>query len=182
MEFERIEEIVGRWIATGRAANGQSQAQLGTALGEYLGKPWSRQSISAAEKGDRAFTAAELIAFGLALGCPVEALLEPPADVEQVGIGEGVIDARHLRTAAATNADLTAVAEAMQEMRRRWPQLQDTVTDLDELFQRAVRETWKAARGRGIVVAEEQADAHNELQALKQARRRAAVRRDGDQS
>jgi hypothetical protein len=168
----RIEQIVGQWIAKGRGD--KTQAQLGEELGRYLGKPWSRQSVSAAEKGERAFTAAELIAFSLVLGCTVETLLEPPAGVEHVEIGDdGQIDSRHLRTTAATNSDLADLVTAVHELRQRWPQLQGKVDELDELFERAVREVWRAARGRGIDVAQEEADARNEARREKQARWRA---------
>lgn len=171
-----IEQIIGHWIAKGRGK--QTQAQVGEALGQYLGKPWSRQSVSAAEKGDRAFTAAELIAFSLVLGCTVETLLEPPAGVEFVELGDGRIDSRNLRTTATTNSDLADLVSAVHELRQRWPQLQTTLTEIDEVVERAVRETWKAARGRGIDVAQEQADAHNEAQRAKQERRQASFRGD----
>lgn len=172
-----IERIIGQWIARGREATGQTQAQIGAALADYLGKPWSRQSVSAAEKGDRAFTAAELIAFSLLLGCTVETLLEPPPGVERIKIGEGEIDSRHLRTTAATNSDLADLVDAVHELRQRWPQLRGTLDELDPVFERAVRETWKAARGRGIDVAQDEADAFNEAQQAKQELRRASLRR-----
>lgn len=162
-----IEKIIGQWIAKGRESAGQTQAQLGDALQPYLGKAWSRQSVSAAEKGDRAFTAAELIAFSMVLGCTVETLLEPPVGVDRIQLGDGEIDSRHLRTTAATNSDLTDLVTAVHELRGRWPQLQGVVTEVDDLLEKAVREVWRAARGRGIDVAQEEADARNERQKAK---------------
>jgi hypothetical protein len=42
---------------------GLLQAELGKDLGEYLGKTWPRHAVWAAERGQRAFTAAELRAL-----------------------------------------------------------------------------------------------------------------------
>jgi transcriptional regulator with XRE-family HTH domain len=106
----RIEDVIGYWITRGREETGMTQAQIGEALGEHLDKPWPKQAVSAAEKGRRAFTAAELVAFALVLGATLESLLEPPPDVNAVDLGNGpTLDARHLRTAAATNSDLASI-------------------------------------------------------------------------
>ncbi|NUK87131.1 helix-turn-helix domain-containing protein [Streptomyces lunaelactis] len=75
----RLEEAIGRNVARLRETAGLSQAQLGTALAAYLGKPWSRQAVSAAEKGRRAFTAAELVSLALALKTSLDLLLLPGA-------------------------------------------------------------------------------------------------------
>jgi transcriptional regulator with XRE-family HTH domain len=70
----RVEEAIGRQIARLRAQRQVSLADLGEALGEYLGKPWSRQAVHQAERGQRSFTAAELTALALALDTSVPAL------------------------------------------------------------------------------------------------------------
>lgn len=63
-----------------------SLTQLGQALGTYLGKPWSRQAVHQAERGRRAFTAAEMAALALALDTSVPALfLAEAADIELPG-------------------------------------------------------------------------------------------------
>ncbi|MCG6497646.1 helix-turn-helix transcriptional regulator [Kitasatospora sp. A2-31] len=76
----KLEESIGANIARLREMSGLSQAQLGDALGRYLEKPWSRQAVSAAEKGRRAFTAVELVSLSLALSSSVPDLLLPTGD------------------------------------------------------------------------------------------------------
>jgi len=70
----RVEQAIGRQIARLRAQRQLSLADLGQALGRYLGKPWSRQAVHQAERGLRSFTAAELTALALALDTSVQAL------------------------------------------------------------------------------------------------------------
>jgi transcriptional regulator with XRE-family HTH domain len=76
----RVEEAIGRQIARLRAQRQQSLADLGGALGGYLGKPWSRQAVHQAERGQRSFTAAELTALALALDTSVQALFRAEDD------------------------------------------------------------------------------------------------------
>lgn len=70
----KIEEVIGANLARLRDEKGMSQSQLGDAVAEHLGKPWSRQAVSAAEKGRRAFTAADLLALARTLDVSVPAL------------------------------------------------------------------------------------------------------------
>ena len=70
----RVEEAVGRQVARLRVQRELSLADLGEALGRYLGKPWSRQAVHQAERGQRSFTAAELTALALVLDTSVQAL------------------------------------------------------------------------------------------------------------
>ena len=70
----RVEEAIGRQVARLRAQRQLSLADLGTALGRYLGRPWSRQAVHQAERGQRSFTAVELAALALALDTSVQAL------------------------------------------------------------------------------------------------------------
>jgi DNA-binding transcriptional ArsR family regulator/transcriptional regulator with XRE-family HTH domain len=87
----RIEAAIGGQISRLREARQMSLTQLGQALGTYLGKPWSRQAVHQAERGRRAFTAAEMAALALALDTSVPALfLADAADIELPG---GVVSA-----------------------------------------------------------------------------------------
>lgn len=70
----RVEEAIGRQVARLRAQRQLSLADLGEALGRYLGKPWSRQAVHQAERGQRSFTAAELAALALVLDTSVQGL------------------------------------------------------------------------------------------------------------
>jgi transcriptional regulator with XRE-family HTH domain len=71
----KLEAVVGANVARLREHHRLSQAELGEELGKYLGKPWTRQAVSAAEKGRRAFAVAELIALAAALKSDVAELL-----------------------------------------------------------------------------------------------------------
>jgi transcriptional regulator with XRE-family HTH domain len=70
----RVEEAIGKQIARFREARQLSLTELGEAMGEYLDKPWSRQAVHQAERGRRAFTAAELTALAMALDTSIPAL------------------------------------------------------------------------------------------------------------
>lgn len=76
----RVEEAIGRQIARLRAQRQLSLADLGQALGPYLEKPWSRQAVHQAERGQRSFTAAELTALCLVLDTSVQALFRAEHD------------------------------------------------------------------------------------------------------
>jgi transcriptional regulator with XRE-family HTH domain len=78
----RVEEAIGRQIARLRTQRRLSLTDLGEALGRYLDKPWSRQAVHQAERGQRSFTAAELTALALALDTSVQALFR--AENEQI--------------------------------------------------------------------------------------------------
>lgn len=149
----RIEDVIGQWITIGREQTEMTQAELGERLGKLLGKPWSRQAVSAAEKGRRAFTAAELVAFAIVLGSNVEDLLEPPATTDEVTLAEGPpIPTDYLRTTSTTNTDLNALVTKMQELRDEWVTLRGSTQRADLLFFRAYRELVSALRGRGVLM------------------------------
>jgi transcriptional regulator with XRE-family HTH domain len=84
-----------RQIASLRAQRHLSLADLGEALGRYLGKPWSRQAVHQAERGQRSFTAAELTALALALDTSVQALFR--AEDDQIELPDRAISAEEYR-------------------------------------------------------------------------------------
>lgn len=181
----RIEDVIGRRIAEGRTALELTQEQMGKELARYTGKPWPRQAVSNAEKGGRAFGAADLVALSLVLGCTIETLLEPPADVDQVTIGDGPpVDSRRFRVASSTNSDLQALADVMTELRASFPTLMTDVERTGDLMEKAYRELWTAIRGRGIDVVQAEADARAERSQAKTESRKAffaAQRAERDQ-
>lgn len=77
----RIEEVIGQRIQELRKAQPgtgeMSQEKLGSLLEPLLGKPWSRQAVSAAEAGKRAFTAVELVALAAVLDTTIDDLFDP---------------------------------------------------------------------------------------------------------
>src|ERR1700731_4141030 len=78
----QVEAAIGEQIARLREARQMSLTQLGQELGQYLGKPWSRQAVHQAERGQRSFTAAELTALALGLDTSVQGLFR--ADDDQI--------------------------------------------------------------------------------------------------
>ncbi|GAA2204872.1 hypothetical protein GCM10009850_005860 [Nonomuraea monospora] len=76
----RVEEAIGRQIARLRAERRMSLTELGEGLGRYLDRPWSRQAVHQAERGQRAFTAAELTALALVLDTSVPVLFRVEND------------------------------------------------------------------------------------------------------
>jgi transcriptional regulator with XRE-family HTH domain len=70
-------KLIGSKIKRAREADGLSQPELGERLGEILAKPWSRQAVFLAERGERSFGAEELFALAFALDRPVYYFLIP---------------------------------------------------------------------------------------------------------
>lgn len=85
----RIEELVGQRIRDRREELNMRQEEFGRRLAPLLGKAWSRQAVSSAEQGKRAFTAAELVAIGHVLEMRPARLLRAPAWVEEVELPTG---------------------------------------------------------------------------------------------
>jgi transcriptional regulator with XRE-family HTH domain len=110
----RIETAIGRQIARLRQARQMSLTQLGEAMGEYLDKPWSRQAVHQAERGRRAFTAAEMAALALALDTSVPALfLTDAAPIELPGAAVSAEDYRGILLYADDDAPLDGMEELL---------------------------------------------------------------------
>lgn len=104
----RVEELVGRRVREIREDLGMSQGQLGEEIGKLLSKPWSRQTVSMAELGRRAFTAAELIALAHVLGVHVGQMFTPPVDLPhaELELSSGVtLDSQELMQALSEDKD-----------------------------------------------------------------------------
>ena len=118
----RIEMAIGRQIARFREARQMSLTQLGEALGKYLGKPWSRQAVHQAERGRRAFTAAELAALALVLDTSVPALFladagPGAAPIELPGAAVSAEDYRGILLHAGDDAPLDGMEELLVALR-----------------------------------------------------------------
>jgi transcriptional regulator with XRE-family HTH domain len=110
----RIETAIGKRIAHFREARQMSLTQLGEALGRYLDKPWSRQAVHQAERGRRAFTAAELAALALALDTSVPALfLADVAPIELPGAAVSAEDYRGILLYAGDDTPLDGIEELL---------------------------------------------------------------------
>jgi transcriptional regulator with XRE-family HTH domain len=109
----RVEEAVGQQVARLRAQRQLSLADLGEALGRYLGKPWSRQAVHQAERGQRAFTAAELTALALVLDTSVPALFR--ADDAPVELPAAAVPAEEYR-GLLLNRDRDVPLDGLEEL------------------------------------------------------------------
>ena len=114
----RIETAIGMQIARMREARQMSLTQLGEAMGKYLGKPWSRQAVHQAERGRRAFTAAEMAALALALNTSVPALfLAGGGPVELPGAAVSADDYQGILLYAGDEAPLDGIEELLVALR-----------------------------------------------------------------
>lgn len=118
----KLEEAIGEKLAWLRNDRQLTQAQLGESLGRYLEKPWSRQAVNSAERGNRSFTAKDLVALALALDTSVPSLLLPlgsSAPVIDMPSGEQV-PAEEYRKLSFHPSDLRGrtTGEAWDSMRR----------------------------------------------------------------
>lgn len=110
----RVEAAIGQQIARLRETRRMSLTELGEAIGRYLGRPWSRQAVHQAERGRRAFTAAELAALALALDTSVPALFLTDADqIELPGASVSPEDYRGILLYAGNDAPLDGVEELL---------------------------------------------------------------------
>lgn len=74
----KIEEHIGRRVREHRTEQRMSQDELARRLETYVGHLWSRQAVSATEKGNRAFTAVDLVALAMVLNTTPGDLITPP--------------------------------------------------------------------------------------------------------
>ena len=109
----RVEEAIGRQVSRLRAQRQLSLTDLGEALGRYLDKPWSRQAVHQAERGQRSFTAAELTALALALDTSVQTLFR--ADDEPIMLPRRAVSAEEYR-GILLNRDREAPLDGVEEL------------------------------------------------------------------
>jgi transcriptional regulator with XRE-family HTH domain len=110
----RIETAIGKQIARLREARQMSLTLLGEAMGKYLDKPWSRQAVHQAERGRRAFTAAEMAALALALETSVPALfLADAAHIELPSAAISAEDYQGILLYAGDDAPLDGIEELL---------------------------------------------------------------------
>ncbi len=85
-----IPEVIGGHIREAREKRGFTQANFGRVVGRILaGKPWSPQAVSQAEKGQRAFTAIELVCIAYVLEVPMSWLFAPDSYDERILLPDG---------------------------------------------------------------------------------------------
>lgn len=85
----KLEELIGLRVQRSREEQGISQPEMGRLLEPLLGSVWPRQTVSAAERGKRAWASSELFAFAHVLQVPVGHLMTPTAEVDEVELASG---------------------------------------------------------------------------------------------
>lgn len=133
-----IGEVIGWNIRQQRAAR-WTQPEFGKLLGTVLPKPWPAQTVSSAEKGERAYAAAELVALAHLLEVPVAALFSPPLPVQRVVVtDELVVPAQtlHGTPAPADEGEFSrsVYAEAWSTL-GRIAELRQNIVDQTELIE-----------------------------------------------
>ena len=127
-----------------------TQQQLGDFIGELFGKPWPRQAVSNAEKGGRVFGAADLVTLAMALRCPIAFLLEPPAGVEVVSIGDGPdVPSGYFRVTTADDPDLAMLIEDVTQLRQKAVSFHTDANTVVELIERTYRDLQHALQPGG---------------------------------
>jgi transcriptional regulator with XRE-family HTH domain len=139
----RVEQYVGQRIRNRREELDMTQEVFGRELGHWLGKPWSRSTVSVAENGGRAFPAAQLVAISHVLRTTVSHLFTPPAGIGEITMPSGAIFPAHMVFAAleATPREdwnLAAIQEILDLLRARTAESHDLVKDLDALITQRV--------------------------------------------
>ena len=114
MTDEQLKAAVGRNISTFRKARHMSVADFGDLMGTETGIVWKRQTVSAAENGNRAFTITDLAAIARVLGVGMGDLVgdEWRRDVKAFD-GEAAVKAIVRAELAATISELSRLAAAI---------------------------------------------------------------------
>ncbi len=115
----RIEEVIGHNIRARREERRLSQEELGRQVGKLLrGDDWPRQAVSAAEKGGRGFSAAELVVFAFVLNVSMERLFRLPPGETSIHLPQGVgIDREALRPSTEDGQSIDhALGEALKTL------------------------------------------------------------------
>lgn len=146
------EEMVGGRVKEIRERLGMTQQQLGEELGPLLGRPWPRQTVSAAENGKRSFTAAELVALAIVLRTQANRLLLAPMELEELEMPGGAYVGRNAVSAvlgyrggdvnerfhaiAATGQAVNAIRQTAQLVSKRAEEDQQQLAELRALYEK----------------------------------------------
>ncbi|MGH3276708.1 MAG: helix-turn-helix domain-containing protein [Streptosporangiaceae bacterium] len=152
----RVEEYVGQRIRDRRDELGMTQEEFGRRVGHFLGKPWSRSTVSVAENARRAFTAAELVAIANVLGTRAARLLTPPVDVEELEMPSGATMRAHPlgpdvgindKYLSQMQDELAQILSTTGQTRRAAKVLEDKLTTLIAISETATMHSDRAGEG-----------------------------------
>jgi 8-oxo-dGTP diphosphatase len=127
-----------------------TQEEFGRQIGLLLGKAWSRSTVSVAENGKRAFTAAELVAIAHVLDTSASRLFMPPAGVREISMPSGAtLPARDLPiTRFPEDLNRAAITETIDALAKIADRSQE---DAARIREEAARREEDAARTKGLV-------------------------------
>ena len=140
----RVEQYVGQRIRHRRDDElHMTQDEFGRRLGHWLGRPWSRSTVSVAESGRRAFTAAELVAIAHVLDTNPAYLLTPPAGIGEVSMPSGATFPKDKLFAEVTGTqredwNLAAIEETLRLLEEVLTRGKELREDLDNLITQRV--------------------------------------------
>jgi transcriptional regulator with XRE-family HTH domain len=86
-KIRTMEEVVGANLTRYREREGISQAELGRRIGQGAGREWSRQAVSLAESGKRAYGVTDLVTICHGTKLTMADLLTIHDDVDLVDLG-----------------------------------------------------------------------------------------------
>jgi 8-oxo-dGTP diphosphatase len=134
----RVEQYVGQRIRVRRDELDMTQEEFGREVGRWLGKAWSRSTVSVAENGKRAFTAAELVAIAHVLQTSPTYLLAPPAGISEITMPSGATVNRDLLFSLAVttpdgDVNLAAAEQALSALTERAVRSQEDAAEIVSL-------------------------------------------------
>jgi 8-oxo-dGTP pyrophosphatase MutT (NUDIX family) len=139
----RVEQYVGQRIRERRDELDMTQEEFGRQVGHWLGKPWSRSTVSVAENGRRAFTAAELAVIAHVLDTSPAYLFTPPAGIGEIKTPSGATLPRdklfaHVTARQREDWNLAAIEETLGLLEDVLTRGQELRQDLDNLITRRI--------------------------------------------
>jgi transcriptional regulator with XRE-family HTH domain len=143
----RPSDVIGQRVRLARELAGMSQAALGAALGQYLGKPWAPQQVASLETGKRKrLSPDELVALAGILDRPVTWFLLPEGDEPYRFPGGMELDPRAVLGERASRSRRPAEAERLvRSLERLLPHLLRTWQRLQVASDEAQKELRSAS-------------------------------------
>lgn len=89
-ETATARQIVGANIEVARKRMGLSQQEFGRRVEQWLDTAWTRQAVSLAESGKRAFGVDDLMGLSVGLRVSISQLLTPPPETTTVALASGM--------------------------------------------------------------------------------------------
>jgi transcriptional regulator with XRE-family HTH domain len=101
---------------------GWSQELLGEQVGSFLERPWSAQTVSAAENGGRDYVARDMLALSRVLGQPIAWFYRPGMEaLEEIVVPSGLtVKESEMRWAyGVPSAEAPAIARELEKLAGR---------------------------------------------------------------